>query len=229
MASQVPPTRGVALRVPFSVFDYSGNLLTGATFGTVRVNKDFAGQNAAANAVVEVGNGEYSLVFTATEMTADLIQVLVPVTGYPDLTITIRTAAQTEDDIAAAVAAIPAAPSAAVVSDAVWDEVLAGHLAAGSTGAALNTAGSATTFPAGAINYTYTVTDSLTLLPLDGVQVWFATDLAGTNIVWSGVTDAFGVARDVNLNLPALNAGTYYAWVQLASYTATNPQTIVVS
>jgi hypothetical protein len=66
-------------------------------------------------------------------------------------------------------------------------------------------------------------------LPVDGVQVWIATDLAGTNIVWSGVTDAFGVARDVNNNKPSLNAGTYYLWKQLASYSETNPQTITVS
>lgn len=34
-------------------------------------------------------------------------------------------------------------PSAAAIADAVWDEVLSGHLAGGSTGAALNAAGSA--------------------------------------------------------------------------------------
>lgn len=39
--------------------------------------------------------------------------------------------------------ALPAAPSAASVADAVWDEVIAGHLAAGSTGAALNASGGA--------------------------------------------------------------------------------------
>jgi len=35
------------------------------------------------------------------------------------------------------------APSAATVADAVWDEAISGHLGAGSTGAALNAAGSA--------------------------------------------------------------------------------------
>ena len=35
------------------------------------------------------------------------------------------------------------APSAATIADAVWDELIAGHLGAGSTGAALNAAGSA--------------------------------------------------------------------------------------
>lgn len=40
-------------------------------------------------------------------------------------------------------AAITSRPSAAANADAVWDEVLAGHLTAGSTGAALNAAGGA--------------------------------------------------------------------------------------
>jgi len=76
----------------------------------------------------------------------------------------------------------------------------------------------ATTFPAGAIEYTYTVTDSGTGLPIEGVEVWFATDLAGTNIVWKGDTDAFGIARDVHGSKPWLDAGTYYVWKQFAGY-----------
>ena len=91
MPSQVPPEKGVLLRVPFSVFNESGNLVTGATFGAIRVNKDFGGQAAAANPVVEVGNGEYSLELTASEMDADLISVLIPVISYPDVAIHIRT------------------------------------------------------------------------------------------------------------------------------------------
>lgn len=76
-----------------------------------------------------------------------------------------------------------------------------------------------TSFPAGAIEYTYTVTSSLTGLPIDGVEVWFSTDLAHTNIIWKGETDAFGVARDVLGHLPWLDAGVYYVWKQLGGYT----------
>lgn len=77
-----------------------------------------------------------------------------------------------------------------------------------------------TIFPAGAINYTYTLTDSVTLLPIQGADVWFSTDVAGLNIIWKGVTDVFGVARDVLGNLPALDAGNYFVWSQRAGYAA---------
>lgn len=66
--------------------------------------------------------------------------------------------------------------------------------------------------------FTYTVTDSATGNPVDGVEVWISTDLAGANIIWYGVTDAFGVARDVHGLLPTLDPGTYYFWKQLAGY-----------
>jgi len=82
-------------------------------------------------------------------------------------------------------------------------------------------------FPAGAIDYTYTVTDSLTGLPVEGAEVWFATDIAFANIVWKGDTDAFGVARDVNNDLPRLDAGTYYIRVQRAGYAAMDDTEVV--
>jgi hypothetical protein len=80
-----------------------------------------------------------------------------------------------------------------------------------------------------AIAYTYTVTDSATLLPVEGVEVWFTTDAGGANVVWTGVTDTFGVARDANAALPLLDAGTYYVWRQKASFTTSNPDMEVVS
>jgi hypothetical protein len=71
-----------------------------------------------------------------------------------------------------------------------------------------------------AVPFTYTVTNSVTLLPVAGVQVWVTTDLAGLNIVTSGlVTDAFGVARDANGDLPYLDPGTYLFWKQASGYT----------
>lgn len=54
--------------------------------------------------------------------------------------------------------------------------------------------------------------------PLDGVNVWITTDLAGTNIIFNGYTDTFGKVT------PMLDAGDYFAWKQLAGYTFTNPQ-----
>jgi hypothetical protein len=116
------------------------------------------------------------------------------------------------------------------IADHVWDEALAGHLGVGSTGAALNAVGGgATVFPTGAINFTYTVTDVSTGLPLEGVEVWISTDNPAVNIVWKGDTDAFGVARDVLGNLPALDVGVYFFWRQLAGYTFSDPDTETVS
>ncbi len=54
----------------------------------------------------------------------------------------LATALGTADDaVLAAIAGLPAAPSAATIADAVWDEAISGHLTAGTTGAALNGAG----------------------------------------------------------------------------------------
>jgi hypothetical protein len=83
-------------------------------------------------------------------------------------------------------------------------------------------------FPAGAIEYTFTITDSGTGLPIDGAEVWFATDAAYANVIWKGESDAFGIARDVNNDKPMLDAGTYYYRTQHANYGASEG-TVVVS
>lgn len=81
-----------------------------------------------------------------------------------------------------------------------------------------------------AIEFTYTVTNTATGNPIAGAEVWVTTDVAGANTIWRGTTDAFGVARDVNSNLPLLDAGTYYFWKQLSGFTdVQNPDTEVVS
>lgn len=81
---------------------------------------------------------------------------------------------------------------------------------------------------AGAIPFTYTV---LTpgLVPIEGADVWVTTDLAGANVIWVGITDSFGVARDADNILPFLDAGTYYFWTQKVGFTFSNPDTEVVS
>lgn len=84
-------------------------------------------------------------------------------------------------------------------------------------------------FPAGAVEFTYTVTDSVTGLPIEGVEVWFSTDIAGLNVVWSGNTDVFGIAMDVLGGLPMLDAGTYYVWRQRSGYVFADPDVEVVS
>ena len=133
-------------------------------------------------------------------------------------------------DISAAGGAEVDVSSINAITDQVWDETLADHLGAGSTGEQLDTlCSTATVFPAGAIEYTYTVTDSSTGLPVVGVDVWISTDNPAVNIIWRGVTDAFGVARDVTDAKPQLDPGTYFIWRHRVGYTDTDPDTEVVS
>ena len=82
----------------------------------------------------------------------------------------------------------------------------------------------------GAIEFTYSVTNAITGLPMEGVEVWVSTDAAGINIVWNGNTDAFGVARDDGGNLPWLDPGTYRFWKQQGGFMDDqNPDEEVVS
>lgn len=81
---------------------------------------------------------------------------------------------------------------------------------------------------ASCVSYTYTVTDGAN--PIDGAEIWITTDISGNNVIWNGTTDALGIARDENNNLPCLDAGTYYFWKQLGGYIDNdNPDTEVVS
>lgn len=59
-------------------------------------------------------------------------------------------------------------------------------------------------------------------VPIDGVDVWVTTDLAGTNVIARGYTNALG------LIVFYLDPGTYYAWKALAGYTFTNPESFTV-
>lgn len=79
----------------------------------------------------------------------------------------------------------------------------------------------------GAIEFTYTVTNSLNGNPIEGVEVWFATDANFANIVWNGTTDAFGIARDDNGNKPFLDAGTYFIRCQRAGFNFTDDTEVV--
>ena len=79
----------------------------------------------------------------------------------------------------------------------------------------------------GAIEYTYTIDDGTN--PLEGAEVWISTDSAGSNVIWSGVSDASGIARASNDEKPWLDAGTYYGWVQKGGYSFSNPDTLTVS
>ena len=115
-----------------------------------------------------------------------------------------------------------ATPSA--IAGAVWDETLSGHTSAGTAGKALQDIPGA---QAGAIEYTYTVDDGTN--PIEGAEVWIATDSGGSNIIWYGLTDASGTARASNDEKPWLDPGTYYVWVKKSGHSFSNPDTIDVS
>jgi hypothetical protein len=69
-----------------------------------------------------------------------------------------------------------------------------------------------------AVLFTYTVTNSVTLLPIPGVKVEVSTDNAKAHVVWVGWTDAFGVAYDSFGHKPILDPGNYYFWKILSGF-----------
>ena len=70
---------------------------------------------------------------------------------------------------------------------------------------------------AGAVTWTYTLTDVDTGAPIDGAEVWITTDSAGLNIIASGTTNAYGV---VTFNL---DAGVVYVWRKKSGYNFSDP------
>jgi len=120
----------------------------------------------------------------------------------------------------ATAASVAALPTAAGISDAVWDEASAAHVAAGSMGAALAAAGGT---GAGAIEWEYTLTSSVDGSPIADADIWVSTDAAGSNIIASGQTDAYGKVTFY------LDAGTVYVWRQKSGWDFTNPDTETVA
>jgi hypothetical protein len=74
---------------------------------------------------------------------------------------------------------------------------------------------------AGALARTIDITDNAGN-PLDGVEVWVTTDLAGAHRVAAGSTNTAGAVTFL------LDAGTYYVWAQAGGWSGTNPTTITV-
>lgn len=61
-----------------------------------------------------------------------------------------------------------------------------------------------------AIEFTYTLLSSVGSLPIAGANVNFSVNSNPANSVWSGITDSFGVAKDLFGNLPRLSPGNYF-------------------
>jgi hypothetical protein len=135
----------------------------------------------------------------------------------------------TGTEIPAAIAglSIPgAAPSAASVADAVWDEVISSGHAVGNSAAVKLMAAAAglATSVAGLGAVTCNVTVTIDSVPLQDCDVWITSDEAGTTVVAGTLqTNSSGIATFF------LDAGTYYVWQQKDGYNFTNPDTLVVT
>jgi len=119
----------------------------------------------------------------------------------------------TDSDITAAV------PTANGIADQVWNEAIAGHVAVGSTGAKLNGVGPGV----GAITWEYTLTNSLTGLPIFDADVWVTTDALGADVIAYGKTNAMGVVTFY------LDAGDYFVWRQKSGWDFVNPDSETVT
>jgi len=75
----------------------------------------------------------------------------------------------------------------------------------------------------GAIEWEYTLTEAVSGDPISDADIWVSTDIAGTNVVASGTTDAYGKVTFY------LDAGTAYIWRQKSGFNFTNPDTEVIA
>lgn len=71
--------------------------------------------------------------------------------------------------------------------------------------------------------FVYSVTNSVSGLPIEGVLVRVTTDIAGVNTIGSRTTDSFG-----NVTF-YLNPGTYYFWSSKDGFNFVNPDTEIVT
>lgn len=70
-----------------------------------------------------------------------------------------------------------------------------------------------------AVYYEYRVTNSVTLDPIVGVEVWVTDDAAGSHTpAWTGVTNSLGYAKDDEGDDPLLTPGTWYFWKYKAGF-----------
>jgi len=76
---------------------------------------------------------------------------------------------------------------------------------------------------AGAITWTYTLTEEGTEDPIADADVWVTSDAAGTNVIASGKTDQYGKVTFY------LDAGTVYVWRQKSGWDFDNPDEEVIS
>jgi hypothetical protein len=107
------------------------------------------------------------------------------------------------------------------IADGIWDEALSGHTTSGTAGELLNHTATA---GAGATTWTYTLTSTVGGTPIADADVWVTTDIAGTNVIASGKTNASGVVTFY------LDSGTtVFVWRQRSGFDFVNPDSEVIS
>ena len=97
------PIKNAAYRVTFPIYDFDGDLVTGAAGLDSEVDKDGAGFNDLTDEEHEIGSsGMYYLDLTNTEMNADTVTIIVKTTtaGAKTTPITLYTAARSINDLA---------------------------------------------------------------------------------------------------------------------------------
>jgi hypothetical protein len=222
--------KGVARNLPFVLTDKTDffSRLVGKTYSDVTVKFCKAGgswttKSLGSGDIIEKGTGIYEIVFTASELDTKGIFIYDAVTSD---SLNYSGAIQLEDtdvnEIGAKTAVLPADPASqsAVISAmpapaptvGAIDTQLSGTHGAGLWGGASGSGGDICKVK---------VLDTLSN-PIDGCTVWVTTDLAGTNVVASGVTTATGYMTFM------LNNGiTYYIWKRKSGFAFTNPTTKV--
>lgn len=75
----------------------------------------------------------------------------------------------------------------------------------------------------GAISWSYTLTNSVTGLPIADADIWVTSNAQGTNVLASGRTNQSGVVQFF------LDAGVVYVWRQKSGWNFDNPDVETVS
>src|SRR4030095_3240212 len=141
--SDCPPLRVVAAEatagVPVANTTYfGGTLVTGRDLGASVLLS-----NGVGTAQVKLAAGDVSPHFSDITGTLDAAEIGAGAFTAVKFATNFLTSNGLDTTAATEIAAAVSVPTALAIADAVWDEVLSGHLTAGSTGASLNASASA--------------------------------------------------------------------------------------
>ena len=118
MASQVPPVKGVAFTLYFTLYKNDGTVVVhpGAYTKKIIIDGGVTGDIAAAPTEEDITYGCQSVVLSATEMTGDAIWIYITddTSGTVPFTCTIYTAAQSLDTMMTAISSIGSGTGAAI-------------------------------------------------------------------------------------------------------------------